>query len=148
MVVSTDINDSEFYSAINRKTGEFLVCFEMISADEDEGTTYGCELEIQYERGSINRGSEASEIDSSVLPLGANYEGSHLFLDAKDSTKSYILLKENTALVLYSILNVREKEIDRNEIIKEGEDYSCTKVKSDLFDDKITCKFLIDHEKG
>lgn len=147
-VSPVDINDSDFYLSMNQKKGQDITCLEMISIDDTEPTTYGCELEIEYDKGSVLRQVEDVEISEKIPALQENFEGFNLVLDSSDSTKSTILLKENSALVLYSILDVSETEEEESTYLKTGENYSCKKKKSQTRDDVVTCEIFYNHENG
>lgn len=146
-ITSQDINDSEFYESMNQKKSNAITCLELVSIDPDEATEYNCELSFTYNDGAIKSGDEG-KVDETIPVLEHSHDGFNLSLDSHDPQKGIIRLKENSALALFSILEVIEEDIDRKTVVKKGKDYVCKKVRSEIQDDVVTCEIRYNPETG
>lgn len=141
-----EFDDTEQQQTLKTKQGNHLKCFEL---DPSNGPTlWGCELDIQYEEGSVSLLMDHVELDEEVGQLKEDYTGLNLTLKSNQSQKSTITLKQNSALVLYTLLAAPEQEIDPKTKVKTGQDYFCTKVNSSTADDIYTCELAFDLETG
>jgi hypothetical protein len=147
-ILVVNINDSEFYKAMNQKKGVDISCVELVSADDTEETTYNCEFEINYETADVTQLLPSVEEDSQAPELTEVATTTNISINPLSGHESVISLKGNSALSLNMMMRVDEVENSNGILEKLGRKYYCLTTKSKFSDDVIVCDFHFDYKTG
>lgn len=111
------------------KEGRNILC--LFSTDiQNDLQYYKCQIEFQYEEGEILLLNEFVEIDEKSLHFQGDYQGNNVQISSSSEFESKIILKENTATILYELLKSPVKHLANGVKVKRGRHYTCRKESS------------------